>query len=125
MSSLGKNAIHWVGMKEVNIFQILIQLMMKMDLAYKDNKADHPGDHVANSHSNDALFVPTTLELEDVVAKCERHLQWLVQFHKQAIYIGQRLQCRDEDVTTLTPGFFPRVQVKGPSKHIYYNVVTT
>ncbi|KAH9534140.1 hypothetical protein CY35_18G090500 [Sphagnum magellanicum] len=106
-----KYATHWVGMKEVNVFQILIRLMMKMDLAYKVDKADNPGDHVANLHSNDTLFVPTTLELEDVVAKGERRLQWSVQFRKQAIYIGRRLQCRDEDVTTLTPGFFPRVQV--------------
>ncbi len=36
-----KNATHWVGMKEVNVFQILIQLMMKMDLAYKADKTDH------------------------------------------------------------------------------------
>jgi hypothetical protein len=115
-----KNATHWVGMKEVNVFQILIRLMMKMDLAYKDDKANHPGDHVANLHSNDTLFVPTTLELEDVVAKGERRLQWSVQCRKQAIYIGRRLQCRDEDVTTLTPGFFPRVQVRSPSKHIYF-----
>jgi hypothetical protein len=117
-----KNATHWVGMKEVNVFQILIRLMMKMDLAYKDDKADHLGDHVANLHSNDTLFVPTTLELEDVVAKGERRLQWSVQFRKQAIYIGRRLQCRDENVTTFTPGFFPRVQVRGPSNHIYFSI---
>jgi hypothetical protein len=83
-----KNATHWLEMNEVNVFQNLIQLMMKMDLAYKDDKVDHPGDHVANLHSNDTLFVPTTLELEDVVAKGERRLQWSVQFCKQAIYIG-------------------------------------
>jgi hypothetical protein len=117
-----KNAIHWVGMKEVNVFQILIQLMMKMDLAYKDDMGDHPRDHVANLHSNDTLFVPTTLELETVVAKGERRLHWSAQFRKQAIYIGRRLQCRDEDVTTLTPGFFPRVQVRGPSMHIYFSI---
>jgi hypothetical protein len=117
-----KNATHWLEMNEVSIFQNLIQLMMKMDLAYKDDKADHPGDHVANLHSNDTLFVPTTLELEDVVAKGERRLQWSVQFRKQAIYIGRRLQCRDEDVTTLTAGFFPRVQVRSPSKHIYFSI---
>jgi len=117
-----KNATHWLEMNEVSIFQNLIQLMMKMDLAYKDDKADHPGDHVANLHSNDTLFIPTTLELEDVVAKGERRLQWSVQFCKQAIYIGRRLQCRDEDVTTLTAGFFPRVQVRSPSKHIYFSI---
>ncbi|KAH9532570.1 hypothetical protein CY35_18G004900 [Sphagnum magellanicum] len=111
LKSFFKNATHWVGINEVNIFQTLIQLMIKMDLAYKVDMADHPGDGVANLHSNDKLFVPATLEFEDVVARGERCLQWSVKFHVQTIYIGRRLQCRDEDVTTLTPGFFPRVQV--------------
>ncbi|CAM6015569.1 unnamed protein product [Sphagnum balticum] len=111
LKSSFKNATHWVGMNEVNVFQNLIQLMIKMDLAYKDDMADHPRDHVATLHSNDKLFVPVTLELEDVVAKGERRLQWSVECDQQDIYIGRRLQCRDEDVTTLTSGFFPRVQV--------------
>jgi hypothetical protein len=115
-----KNATHWVGMDEVNFFQNLIQLMIKMDLAYKDDMAYHPRDHVANLHSNDKLFVPTTLELKVVVAKGERHLQRSVEFGVQAIYIGQRLQCQDEDVTTLTPRFLSQVQVRGLSKHIYF-----
>jgi hypothetical protein len=124
-----KNATHWVGMNEVNIFQNLIQLMIKMDLAYKDDTVDHQGDHVANLHSNDTLFVPTTLEFEAVVAKGERRLQWSVECdqqdigpYQQDIYIGRRLQCRDEDVTTLTPGFFPRIQVRSLSKHIYFSI---
>ncbi len=119
-----KNATHWVGMDKVNVFHNLIQLMIKMDLAYKDNMANHQGDHLANLHPNDTLFVPTTLEFEPVVTRGERHLQWSVKFHGQAIYIyiGGRLQCRDENVTTLTPGFFPRVQVKSPSKHIYFSI---
>ncbi|CAM6039910.1 unnamed protein product [Sphagnum compactum] len=108
-----KIATHWLGMNEVSVFQNLIQLMIKMDLAYKDDMADHPSDHVANLHPNDMLFVPITLEFKADVARGERRLQWSVKFPVQAsyIYIGRRLQCRDEDVTTLTPGFFPRVQV--------------
>jgi hypothetical protein len=99
--------------------------MIKMDLAYKDDMVDHQGDHVANLHSNDTLFVPTILEFEVVVTKGERRLQWSIECDQQDIgcdqqdiYIGQRLQCRDEDVTTLTPRFFPRVQMRSPSKHI-------
>jgi hypothetical protein len=82
--------------------------MIKMDLAYKDDMVDHQGDRVANLHSNDMLLVPTTFQLEGFVAKGERRLQWSIKFGVQAsyIYIGRRLQCRDEDVTTLTPGFF-------------------
>ncbi|CAM6061155.1 unnamed protein product [Sphagnum tenellum] len=106
-----KNATHPVGMNKVNVFQNLVQLMIKMDLAYKVDMADHPRDHVANLHPNDMLFVPTTLEFNADVTRGERHLQWSVKFPMEAIYIGRRLQCRDEDVTTLTPGFFPRVQV--------------
>jgi GTPase SAR1 family protein len=117
-----KNATHWVGMNEVNVFQNLIQLMIKMDLAYKNDMADRPRDDVANLHPNDTLFVPTTLEFEVDVARGERRLQWSINFLVQAnyIYIGRRLQCRDEDVTTFTPGFFPRVQVRGLPKHIYF-----
>jgi hypothetical protein len=65
--------------------------------------AYHPRDHVANLHSNDKLFVPAPLELKVVVAKRERRLQWSVKFGVQAIYIGQRLQCQNEDVMALTP----------------------
>jgi len=32
-----KNAIHWVEMNKGNIFKDLIQLMIKIDLAYKDD----------------------------------------------------------------------------------------
>jgi hypothetical protein len=122
LKSSFKNAIHWVGMNEVNVFQNLIQLMIKMDLAYKDDMADHPRDHVAYLPSSDRLFVPATLEFEVDVARGERRLQWSIQFHVQAIYIGRRLQCRDEAITTLTPGFFPRVQVRSLSKHIYFSI---
>jgi len=119
-----KNATHWEGMNEVNVFQNLIQLMIKMDLAYKADMADHRGDDVANLHPNDTLFVPTTLEFEADVARGERRLEWSVKFDVQAsyIYIGRRLQCRDEDVTTFTPGFFPRIQVRGLPKHIYFSI---
>jgi hypothetical protein len=122
LKSSFKNATHWVEMNEVKVFQNLIQLMIKMDLAYKDNMANHPSDHVATLHSNDRLFVPMTLELEGVVAKGEGRLQWSVECDQQDIYIGRRLQCRDEDVTTLTSGFFPRIQVRNPSKHIYFSM---
>jgi len=122
LKSSFKNGIHWVGMNEVNIFQHLIRLMIKMDLAYKEDTTDRPRDHVAYSHSNDRLFVPATLELGVVGVKGERRLQWSTKFGVQAIYIGRRLQCQDDDVTTLTPGFFPQVQVRSLSKNIYFSI---
>jgi hypothetical protein len=82
-----KNATHWVGTNEVNIFQNLIQLMIKMDIAYMDHMADHPRNDVANLHPNDMLFVPTTLEFEADVTRGERRLQWSVNFPVQASYI--------------------------------------
>jgi hypothetical protein len=117
-----KNATHWVGTNEVSVFRNLIRLMIKMDLAYMEDMGDHPRNDVANLHPNDTLFVPTTLEFEADVTRGERRLQWSVKFPVQAsyIYIGRRLQCRNEDVTTFTPGFFPRVQVRGLPKHIYF-----
>jgi hypothetical protein len=124
LKSSFKNATHWVKINEVNIFQHLIQLIIRMDLAYKDERADHPRDHVAYSDSSDTLFVPATLEFKADVARGERRLQWSVKFPVEAdcIYIGRRLQCQDEDVTTLTPRFFPQVQVRGLSKHIYFSI---
>jgi hypothetical protein len=74
----------------------------------------------SNSQSVKHLFVPTTLQFDESVAKGERRLKWTAQFSSDAkvIYIGQRLQCGDQDHTTLTPGFFPRIQVV---LHNYFN----
>jgi len=45
------------------------------------------------------------------VAKGERRLEWKFKFPEnvEIIYIGRRLQCKDQELTMLTPGFFPRV----------------
>jgi hypothetical protein len=80
-----------------------------MDFAYEDIISRE-----SNSQDVKCLFVPTTLQIDQSVAKCERRLKWIAQFSSDAevIYIGQRLQCGDQEHTTLTPGSFPRIQVR-------------
>jgi hypothetical protein len=80
--------------------------MLKMDLAYE-------GEPQVTDHGQQLIFVPTTLEFHEDVAKGERRLEWKFKFPENAeiIYIGRRLQCKDQELTMLTPGFFPRVQV--------------
>jgi len=77
-----------------------------MDLAYEIEPQ-------GIEHGQRFIFVPTILEFHEDVAKGERRLQWTFKFPQDSkiIYIGRRLQCSDQELTTLTPGFFPRVQV--------------
>jgi hypothetical protein len=89
-----------------NIPKYLVRFMVKMDLAYeRDPQVTHDRRRV--------IFVPTTLEFHEDVAEGQRPLDWKVKFPKdvEIIYIGCRLQCKDQELTTLTPGFFPQVQV--------------
>ncbi|CAK9198148.1 unnamed protein product [Sphagnum troendelagicum] len=84
----------------------LVRLMVKMDLAYEIEPQ-------GTDHGQRLIFVPTILEFHENVAKGEQRLQWTFKFPQDSkiIYIGRRLHCNDQEVTTLTPGFFPRVQV--------------
>ncbi|KAH8966290.1 hypothetical protein BDL97_03G018100 [Sphagnum fallax] len=110
-----KDTANLVGLKKDEILNYLVRLMVKMDFAYEVIIAGE-----SNSQSVKRLFVPTTLQFDESVAKGERRLKWIAQFSSDAqiIYIGQRLQCGDQDHTTLTPGFFPRIQVV---LHNYFN----
>jgi hypothetical protein len=101
-----KDIVHSRVGNTTNISKYLVHLMVKMDLAYEiETQATNHGDRV--------IFVPTTLELTEDVTKGERRLEWTFDFRPEdiIIYIGRRLQCKDQELTTLTPGFFPRVQV--------------
>ncbi|CAM6039827.1 unnamed protein product, partial [Sphagnum compactum] len=100
-----KDIVHSRVGNRSNISKHLVHLMVKMDLAYEREPQ-------ATDHGQRDIFVPTTLEFDEDVAKGERRLEWKFKFPKDAeiIYIGRRLQCKDQDLTTLTPGFFPQVQ---------------
>jgi hypothetical protein len=80
--------------------------MVRMDLAYEIEPQ-------GTNHGQRLIFVPTTFKFDEDVAKGERRLQWTFEFpqHHEIIYIGRRLQCNEQELTTLTPGFFPQVQV--------------
>jgi len=101
-----KNIVHKRMGNMTNIPKYLVHLMVKMDLAYE-------GEPQVTDNGQRLIFVPATLEFHEDVAKGERRLEWKVKFRENAniIYIGRRLQCKDQELTTLTPGFFPRVQV--------------
>jgi GTPase SAR1 family protein len=95
----------------VDIAKYLIRLMLKMDLAYYEEKPQENQD----AHHSLRIFVPTTLKVDHFVAQGERSLQWtFTKFPPKTtlLHLGRRLQCHDQELTTLTPGFFPRVQVK-------------
>ncbi len=102
-----KDATNLVGVKKDEILNYLVRLMVKMDFAYEGITVGE-----SNPQSVKQLFVPTTLQFDESVAKGERRLKWIAEFSSDAqiIYIGQRLQCGDQVHTTLTPGFFPRLQ---------------
>jgi hypothetical protein len=104
-----KDVINLVGAKKDEILNYLVRLMVKMDFAYEDIPM---GESTSKSVTH--LFVPITLQFHQGVARGERRLKWIAKFSSDAevIYIGQRLQCGDQDHTTLTPGFFPRIQVR-------------
>jgi len=106
-----KDIANLVGLKKDEILNYLARLMVKMDFAYEDITSTE-----SNSKSVKLLFVPTTLQFDQSVPKGERRLKWTEEFTSDAkiIYIGQRLQCGDQDHTTLTPGFFPRIQIRKP-----------
>ncbi|KAH9567132.1 hypothetical protein CY35_03G015100 [Sphagnum magellanicum] len=103
-----KDIANLVGLKKDEILNYLVHLMVKMDFAYEDITSTK-----SNSKSVKLLFIPTTLQFDQSVAKGERRLKWIKEFtsNVKIIYIGQRLQCGDQDHTTLTPRFFPRIQV--------------
>jgi hypothetical protein len=109
LTSSLKDVVKMVDLNNNEILNYLVRLMVKMDFAYEVITAGE-----SNSQSVKRLFIPTTLQFDESVAKGEQRLKWTAEFSFDAriIYIGQRLQCGDQDHTTLTPGFFPRIQVR-------------
>ncbi|CAM6080201.1 unnamed protein product [Sphagnum tenellum] len=101
-----KDIVHTRVGSTINIPKYLVRLMVKMDLAYETEPQ-------VPDHGQKCIFVPTTLKFHENVAKGERRLGWKFTFPRDAeiIYIGRRLQCKDQELTTLTPGVFPQVQV--------------
>jgi hypothetical protein len=84
--------------------------MLQMHLAYSENNPNAD----QNGPNSMRIFVPTTLKPNGFVAQGERSLEWTFnEFPPETniIHLGRRLQCYDQELTTFTPGFFPRAQV--------------
>jgi uncharacterized short protein YbdD (DUF466 family) len=109
-----KDIVHTHMGNRINIPKYLVHLMVKMDLAYEIEPQ-------GTNHEQRLIFVPTALKFHEDVARGERRLEWTFGFQQDVkiIYIGHRLQCKDQELTTLTPGFFPRVQVNIIFSYIY------
>jgi hypothetical protein len=78
------------------------------------------GEYVINSSNFEGKkFKNTTphqnhMKGDDFVARGESSLEWTFKkFPPKTtlIHLGRRLQCYDQELTTFTPGFFPRAQV--------------
>jgi hypothetical protein len=94
-----------------DIPKYLVRLMLQMHLAYSE---ENPSAN-QNAQNSMRIFVPTTLKPDEFVARGERSLEWTFKkfpLGTTLIHLGRRLQCYDQELTTFTPGFFPRVQVK-------------
>ncbi len=93
-----------------DIPKYLVCLMLNMNLAYSEDNLDAD----QNGQNSMRIFVPTTLKPNEFVARGERSLEWTFKFPLETniIHLGRRLQCDKQELTTFTPGFFPRAQVK-------------
>jgi len=87
----------------------LIQLMLRLELCFEGRRGP----------SRDGLFIPTTLASHSVLAPWEWRSRPSHGRSKKPVYFGRRLQCDDRDCTFIPPGFFCRLQVRGP----YVNLV--
>jgi hypothetical protein len=59
--------------------------------------------------------VPTTLQFNEGIERGERHSQWskveTFPIGTKLVFIGCQLQCFDEELTTITPRFFPKMKI--------------
>ncbi len=88
----------------------LMCLMLNLDICYEQN----PGNLDAG------IYIPTILDANFSITEREknvdgsRELTWLPsqQQNPKWAFLGRRLECRDHIRTFLTPGFFPRFEVR-------------
>jgi GTPase SAR1 family protein len=88
----------------------LMHLMLHLDICYERN----PGN------LDDGIYIPTildanfsTTERQNIV-EGKRQLTWppSQEQNPKWVFLGRRLECKDRIRTILTPGFFPRLQVR-------------
>ncbi|XP_024370300.1 protein TORNADO 1 [Physcomitrium patens] len=84
----------------------LVQLMVKLNLCFEQN----PGDKTSG------IYIPASLSNpSEAAARGERPLSWANGYDQvsddELLHVGWRLKCENPELTTLTLGFFPRLQV--------------
>jgi hypothetical protein len=88
----------------------LMRLMLNLDICYEQN----PGNLDAG------IYIPTILDANFSIAERKtivegsRELAWppSQEQNPKWVFLGRRLTCQDRIRTFLTPGFFPRLQVR-------------
>jgi GTPase SAR1 family protein len=88
----------------------LMRLMLNFDICYERD----PGNLDAG------IYIPTILDANFSITEREkivegsRELTWppFQEQHPKWVFLGRRLECKDRIRTFLTPGFFPRLQVR-------------
>ncbi|KAI5058128.1 hypothetical protein GOP47_0026298 [Adiantum capillus-veneris] len=77
---------------------VLVELMAGMHICYRVPNDPHG-----------TVLIPTTLPLTSIRLHWRGAVQG--QVHEVFTYVGRRLKCAKEDLTFLTPGLFPMIQV--------------
>ena len=98
---------------------LLVDLMEAMHLCCKvQNNPD------MSTTNEDEFFIPTTLTLKPITGGLfggmDGQLQWRPSdttstsdgHNPLYVYMGRRLECENKNLTFLTPGLFPRIQVE-------------
>jgi len=88
----------------------LMRLMLNLDICYEQD----PGNLDAG------IYIPSILDANlsnferEKIAEGSRELTWPFSQPQNSkwIFLGRRLECKDRIRTFLTPGFFPRLQVR-------------
>jgi hypothetical protein len=88
----------------------LMHLMLNLDICYERN----PGNLDAG------IYIPTILDANFSITERQRIVEGTRQLtwppsqeqNPKWVFLGRRLECKDHIRTFLTPGFFPRLQVR-------------
>ena len=104
---------------------LLVDLMEAMHLC-----CQVPSNLAATKNNNDELFIPATLgNHKEEYATMYEGPQWRASTtcttwpddNTNYAYMGRRLECANKNLTFLTPGLFPRIQVLFNNAFKYHN----
>lgn len=105
MKELLKQSLHTTHLQQNISSDMLIELMIQLELCFEREQGN----------VDSSLFLPALFDDgKETAAKGERKLQWKLVRTGQLVYLGRRLECENNAITFLTPGFFPRLQVSFP-----------